>query len=78
SCPPSLHQQGPGLGCRGDEEEKEGQDTGYISVGQPDSLECSLAGQTCLVTFNQFPREACLALSSAFYKVPQSHTVHKQ
>lgn len=32
----------------------------------------------CLVTFNHLPRDACLALSSAFYKVPQSQAVHKQ
>lgn len=48
------------------------------ALGQPDSLECSLAGLACLVTFNQLPRDACLALSSAFYKVPQSQAVHKQ
>lgn len=48
------------------------------TLGQPDRLECSLAELVCRVTFNQFPRGACLALSSAFYKVPQSQAVHKQ
>lgn len=48
------------------------------ALGQPDSLECSLAGKTCLVTFNQLPRDACLALSSTFYKVPHSQADHKQ
>lgn len=48
------------------------------ALGQPDSLECSLAGQACFVTFNHLPRDGCLALSSAFYKVPQSQAVHKQ
>lgn len=48
------------------------------ALGQPDSLECSLAGLARLMTFTRLPRDACLALSSAFYKVPQSQAVHKQ
>lgn len=42
------------------------------------ALNESLSGHACLMTFNQFPGDACLALSSAFYKVPQSQAVHKQ
>lgn len=46
--------------------------------GQPDSLECSLAGKACVVTFNRLRGGGFLGADSAFYKVPQSQAVHKQ